>query len=263
VTDVNIQEQINRSVYHAPGVDQEYTSWTLTRAEVSTLLKYQHAFCGRDVLDLGVGTGRTAVYLAPLARQYEGIDYSPVMLDRIHRELPSVSAHLVDLADLSEFPSESFDFVFGSNNVLDAVSHEHRLSALAGLSRILRDEGVLVFSSHNREYCEALRGPRIARSRNPITQLSHVARWARRMRNHARVRALRTIESEFAILNDEGHDFACLHYYIDQRAQRRQLSQFGFRVIEVLDHEGRTVSEDEPTDTSPWLMYVAEKTRRA
>ena len=66
---MDLQDAVNRRVYHAAGVDLKYDSWDLNRCEVVTLLKYQPAFAGRDVLDLGVGPGRTAMYLTPLARR--------------------------------------------------------------------------------------------------------------------------------------------------------------------------------------------------
>lgn len=256
--DLDLQDGVNRRVYHAEGVDREYTSFNLDRAETLALLKYQTAFAGRDVLDLGIGTGRTAIYLAPLARKYEAIDYSPVMVGRVRILLPEVSVRLADFRDLSAFADASFDFVFGSNNVIDAVSQADRLRSLGELRRVLRSDGMLMFSSHNRQYREAQRGPRIAFSKNPVTQAAYVVQWARQMINHARVRQLRRSEQDYALLNDRGHDYACLHYYIDQATQRRQLASLGFRVIDVFDCEGRTLGDTEPASASAWLIYVAK-----
>jgi len=115
------------------------------------------------------------------------------------------------------------------------------------------------FTSHNREYRHAQRPPKLNHSRNPVTQALHVASWARQVVNHARVGRLRRIEPEYALLNDSGHEFACLHYYIDQDTQRRQLANSGFQVVDVLDYEGRSLSPSDPTRESPWLMYVATR----
>jgi SAM-dependent methyltransferase len=252
-------DKVNRRVYHAKDVDRAYRSRTLTRMEALTLLKYQSAFAGRDVLDLGVGTGRTSIYLAPLAQRYEGIDYSPVMIQRIQSNFPTISVRLADIRDLSAFGHECFDFVFGSANIVDDVSPEDRSHVFDELHRVLRDDGVVIFSSHNREYRHALRGPTLAFSRNPITQLKNLAAWTRSLLNNARFRRLYQFEEEFALLCDEAHYYACLHYYIDQSTQRRQLARFGFRVVDVLDHHGRSVTEVDPTCESPWLMYVARR----
>lgn len=253
------QDEVNRRVYHAPGVDRSYASWTLTRAEAATLLKYQSAFASRDVLDLGVGTGRTSIYLAPLAKRYEGIDYSPVMVERMRSSLPGISVRLGDLRTLAPFHDGSFDFVFGPNNVLDAVSHDDRLRALAEAHRVLRPGGLFIFSSHHRQYSKALSGPRVHWSRNPARLAMHVRQWIVQVFNHMRIGRLRRLEEEFALLNDEGHDYACLHYYIDQRHQRQQLMDAGFTVVDVLDCDGQSLSEAEPATDSPWLMYVAKR----
>ena len=92
-------------------------------------------------------------------------------------------------------PCHDFDFLFGSNNVLDAVSHEDRLRALAEFRRVLRPGGMLVFSSHNRQYRHAWRGPTLGVSRNPVTQAMNVVRWLRELRNHLRIRDLRKREA--------------------------------------------------------------------
>jgi SAM-dependent methyltransferase len=257
-THVEAQDEVNKRVYHAKGVERAYTSFELDRAEVLALLKYQSAFAGRDVLDLGVGTGRTTIYLAPLARRYEAIDYSPIMVDRMRARLPKISVRLSDFRDLSAFADNSFDFVFGSNNVLDAVSHEDRKRAFLELHRVLRPDGVLMFSSHNREYRRAINGPRITFSKNPVTQGVNLVRWARQLVNHARLARLRRFEADFALLNDEGHDYACLHYYIDQSKQREQLRTVGFRVIDVFDREGNLLPDRQLVGESPWLIYVAK-----
>jgi SAM-dependent methyltransferase len=254
------QDEINRRVYHAPDVIRSYTSWTLTRAEAVALLKYQTAFAGRDVLDLGVGTGRTAIYLAPLARRYEAIDYSPAMVEQMRSNFPRISVRLGDIRDLSMFEDASFDFVFGPNNVLDAVSHEDRLGALAEIRRVLRPGGVVIFSSHHRLHNRALSGPRLHRSRNPITQARNLVQWIVQLSNHRRIAGLRRIEADYALLNDEGHDYACLHYYIDQRHQRDQLKSVGLSPIDVLDAAGQSMTETDEAAESPWLTFVANRT---
>src|ERR1700681_556947 len=90
------QDAVNRAVYHSPGVHRYYLSKILTPPETACLLKYQPHISGRDVLDIGVGAGRTARYLAPLARHYEAVDYSPVMVGYVKKTMLEVSVRQAD-----------------------------------------------------------------------------------------------------------------------------------------------------------------------
>src|SRR6185295_15848963 len=126
----NRQDEINRAVYYSPRVYRSYLADCLTAAESICLSKYQSYIQHKDVLDIGVGAGRTSRYLAPLARRYEAVDYSPVMVSYMKEAMPEVSVHQADFRDLGIFEDRSFDFVFATDNVIDALAHEDRLRAL-------------------------------------------------------------------------------------------------------------------------------------
>lgn len=260
-TTTSSQDAVNARVYQRAGVERIYRARTLMRFEAVALLKYQPAFAQKDVLDIGVGTGRTSIYLAPLARHYEAVDYSPVMVRSMRAAFPEVSVHLADMRDLSYFKDASFDFVFAPNNVIDAVGHDDRLRVLCEVHRVLRPEGMLMFSSHNRQYEDALGGPKLELSRNPIHEMVLVADWLQQMANHRRVRRLRAFETDYALLNDEGHGYACLHYYIGQTQQREQLAAQGYEVLEVFDSEGVSLALDAAAIRSAQLMYVTRRSK--
>lgn len=253
------QDTVNARVYHHVGVEGKYRARTLMRFEATALLKYQPEFARKDVLDIGVGTGRTSLYLAPLARRYEAIDSSPVMVDCMHATMPEISVRLADMRDLSDFRDASFDFVFAPDNVIDAVGHDDRLRVLREFHRVMRTAGMLMMSSHNRDYADALGGPKLEHSLNPIHQLVLGFDWLQQLANHRRVKPLRAFTAEYALLNDEGHGYACLHYYISQGEQRRQLAAHRFDVLDVFDYDGRPLSIDAPAINSAQLMYVARR----
>jgi SAM-dependent methyltransferase len=227
--------------------------------EMLTLLRYHHDFVGRDVLDVGVGTGRTSAYLAPVARRYEAIDYSPVMVEYMRSRHPEVSVHRTDMRDLSEFAAGSFDAVFAPFNVIDAVSHADRIRTLNEMRRVLHPNGLLVFSSHNRAGRGAGYAPRLATSRNPVAQLRFARRWLKQLANHARIGGMRQFNPDYALLNDWGHDFACLHYYIDRDRQNKQLADAGFELIDVFDTDGSRLHDGDEGSRSSSLMYVARR----
>ena len=258
-TSADVSVSVNKPVYASHSSLGEYTYYTLTRMETMTFLKYQPMIAGRDVLDIGVGGGRTTVYLAPLAGRYEGVDFSPVMVEHMRSSMPDISVRQADMRDLGVFPDESFDFIFASDNVLDDVAHEGRLQTLAEFHRVLRSGGILAFASHNRMFEQAGSGPQLSLVRNPITQINKISLWLLQLSNHAKIGKMRVVTDEYAIYNDVGHDFSCLHYYIAQSAQRRQLTANRFSVVEVLDGFGRPLSAADAAEESPSLMYIARK----
>jgi SAM-dependent methyltransferase len=253
------QDEVNRAVYHSPGVHRHYLSNILTPPETACLLKYQPHISGRDVLDIGVGAGRTARYLAPLARRYEAVDYSPVMIGYVKQVMPEISVRQADFRDLGAFENLSFDFVFATDNVIDALSHEDRLRALHEASRVLRHAGILAFSSHNIHYKNAFSGPQLGWSSNPVRFAANCVKYAISWRNHLRVAPLRRTTEEYALLNDPGHFYACLHYYAARSKVNSQLAYVGMRLIEAFDVEGRVAPGPQDDSNTPSLLYVAER----
>ncbi|HVU53245.1 MAG TPA: class I SAM-dependent methyltransferase [Polyangia bacterium] len=253
------QNVFNGAFYQSETVLRSDPQEGLDAQEIVTLLKYQAHVVGRDVLDIGVGSGRTARVLAVLARCYVAIDYSPLVVAEARKTMPHLEVHLEDMRDLARWEDGTLDFVFGPNNVLDAVSHEDRLKTLGEARRVLRDGGLLVFTSHNRCYFAAEAGPRLRVSRNPVTFVYQLVRYLRSVRLHRRMKPMRRFEEEYAVLDDCGPDHALLHYFIDRTAQERQLESAGFELVEVLDKQGGTVARGEMSPESSCLMYVARK----
>lgn len=251
----------NRAVYLKRSTVLEYLETRLDTKEAMALLKYQSSFCDKAVLDLGIGAGRTSRFLAPLAKRYIGIDYSPTMVEHVRGALPEIDVRLGDMRDLSEFPNRSFDFVLASNNVISAVSHPDRLQVLREVARVLRTGGIFVFSAHNRAYSMAGRPPRMALSRNPVSQLRNALVWANSLMHYGRLRREHRVEQEYSLFSDVGHEYSLLHYCIDRPTQARQLNDHGFELLDTFNVGGERLKDWYPPDTSFCLLYVARLTR--
>ena len=105
---------------------------------------------GMDVLDLGVGAGRTTRALQGLAGRYVGVDYAERMIDRCRVLFPDADFRVGDAADLSAFVDGSFDAVVFAFNGIDTLHpDESRRRCLRECHRVLRDGGVLILSRHN------------------------------------------------------------------------------------------------------------------
>jgi SAM-dependent methyltransferase len=102
-----------------------------------------------DVLDLGVGGGRTTGLLGPRARSYVGVDLSPQMIALTRRRFPATDLREGDAVDLAGLADAAFDLVVFSYNGLDALDHARRAAALASMARVTRPDGRVLFSSLN------------------------------------------------------------------------------------------------------------------
>lgn len=105
---------------------------------------------GMTVLDIGIGGGRTSPYLAKNASRYVGIDYASKMIQICREKYPQWEYLQCSATDLSPFQNGSFDVVVIAFNMLDDLyPHESRWRCLQECQRVLREDGLFIFSSHN------------------------------------------------------------------------------------------------------------------
>jgi ubiquinone/menaquinone biosynthesis C-methylase UbiE len=143
------EQSSNLRAYGNPKVASYYAELNyLTPCE--KLLFQSYIKPGMNILDLGVGGGRTTAYLSRIASRYIGIDYSGAMVQACKNKFPYQDFRLADASDLSLFEDESFDAVVFSFNGIDSViPYEKRSRCLRECWRVLRPEGVFIFSAHN------------------------------------------------------------------------------------------------------------------
>lgn len=254
------QEAINGRLYRNADLVRVYAQTKLFPPEATALVRYRDDIQDRRVLDLGCGAGRLAVYLRPHTDEYVGSDVSPHMVAhcrRVFEEFPFVQA---DMRSLTPFGSGSFDTVFAVSNLFDAVSHEDRLRVLAEVRRVLAPQGLLIFSSHNREYIHAGAAPRLEFHRNPLTQLRLFIDHLQARANHRRIKPLHRFESDYALLNDSGNNYCSLHYYVSRDVQAEQLAGAGFKLLDSLDELGRTLDPAKMDRADQSIFYVARRT---
>ena len=116
-----------------------------------------NALPGRDVLEMGVGTG-LALPRYRADKRVTGIDLSAERLERAHRRVARLGLdavaglHEMD-AEATSFPDASFDIAVAMF-VASVVPHPRRL--LAEMRRLVRPGGHLLFVNH----FAAERGPR-------------------------------------------------------------------------------------------------------
>ncbi|MGO9088652.1 MAG: class I SAM-dependent methyltransferase [Candidatus Sulfotelmatobacter sp.] len=146
---INASSARNRQIYDATEVAAHYAALNyLTPCE--RLLFETYIKPGSAVLDLGVGGGRTTPYLASRSSRYVGVDYAPAMVKVCQERFPGLEFVVADASDLHVFPDSSFDaVVFAFNGIDYALPDESRHACIEHIHRVLKNDGVVVFSSHN------------------------------------------------------------------------------------------------------------------
>lgn len=114
-----------------------------------------------------------------------------------------------------------------------------------------------MFSSHNRNYVR--RGllpwqPPFKPGRVMLTKSRHALSWSS---NWRRLRKEQVETLDYALVNDEAHDYALLTYYITPDAQVRQLEQVGFTDVRIYDQSGVEIVS--ASTESIWLYYASRR----
>jgi ubiquinone/menaquinone biosynthesis C-methylase UbiE len=267
----------NLAVYNAPEVTEHYAALNyLSECEKKLFDTYIRP--GADILDLGVGGGRTTSYLKAMVRHYVGVDYAPEMIEICRAKYPSVDFRTADASDLSIFPDGSFDAVVFSFNGIDyIVPDAGRQRCLQGCHRVLRKGGTLLFSSHNpraifvrplwnqqrvRAFAEKL----VGRESFLLTPLTMVATGAKATLTvmRASVASIRRVVTRVprkmfwkgkGWMWEPSHGGLTLHYAIPSHVIN-EVEGHGFSLLQVLGDDYPRPSRQYITD---WYYYVFAK----
>ena len=270
----------NREIYNQPDVAAHYAELSyLTDCERHLFDRYIRP--GAAVLDLGVGGGRTTPYLSGQASRYVAVDYAPEMIQACRRKFPSLEFLVTEASNLAAFDTCSFDAVVCAFNGLDyVIPDKSRLQCFGELHRVLRPEGVFVFSSHN---------PRSIFMR-PVWNRAHVRKIAETFKNfpgaaqaaylllsvpvggRALFRAVWASAGRIfrrvltrAFREGEGYMFDSAHgglltHYSTPACTIAELQEHGFRPLQIL-------GDDYPRGSGPlttdWYYYVFSKSKPA
>jgi hypothetical protein len=124
---------------------------------------------------------------------------------------------------------------------------------------VSRPGGLFYMSAHNRHYLPRMHGPARFTFRMPRTSPRTWSRCRLRIRTHLRLRRLQRVESDYALVNDNAHNYALQHHYVTPQAQVRQIEAHGFETLEVLDLDCRTLGPEERAEGHVFVHYVARR----
>lgn len=103
---------------------------------------------GKDILDVGCGTGYGSNLLAETAKSVTAVDLSAtgiaIARDTYHK--PNLTYKVMDASDLSSFKDKTFDLVYSSQCIEHVVEYERFMSEVV---RVLKDDGIFIVTTPN------------------------------------------------------------------------------------------------------------------
>ena len=107
------------------------------------------------VLDFGCGCGRTARHWRQLGLDLHGCDYNPELVAWCRDNLPFMDAAVNGPEPPSPYPADTFDVVYAIS-VLTHLTESSQLGWLEDWRRILRPDGLLLFTTHGDSHSHKL-----------------------------------------------------------------------------------------------------------
>jgi len=207
------------------------------------------------MLDLGVGTGRTTNYFAPLFEKYIGVDFSEAMINSCRRRYvrqPNSRFEICDVLDMPDF-GMNFDFIFFSFQGIDCLSSDQeRIQLIGKVKTLLKPGGIFAFSSHSTAGLEKLYSFQMPR-RNPFRIITEFLRYRKIRRMNGSIDQY--LDKDFVRLYDGGENFLIQVGYIKPSSQLLQLQDAGFKRISVMDRSGNYITVSKIDQCRETVLY--------
>lgn len=215
-----------------------------------------------DVLDLGVGAGRTTRYLAG-AGSYLGVDYSTTMVEACRRAFPGLRFVVGDARHLDFVDDASADLVLFSYNGIDHADAAGRRRILSEMKRVLRPGGLMIFSSHNTAHLPEIVRRFTFRPGATLRETLRSLKWSAVFLAKNPLLRLRLPIAEGRV-HDGTHSFASSPiYYIRPDRMAARLRDLQMTEISCAGNESGDFLQDGdpriPTLDSAWVYYVCRK----
>ena len=256
-------DEQNQKTYAARQIVRHYAALSaLQPAEQAIFDQLRDRLPAMQMLDIGVGGGRTTGHFAPIVSSYIGIDTSAEMIAACRLRFPDQAFETGDARAMSQFADNSFDLILFSFNGIDYVSHADRLRILQEVRRVGKPGGYFCFSSHNLQAMERVLDWRNQLSFNPLTTYSNLVMLLllRGLNPTLSLKQLKT--SAHTVIRDESHNFRLQTYYVRPEDQLRQLAA-DFEQIQIyawksdLEITGLNTPAASPdASTHLWLYYL-------
>jgi ubiquinone/menaquinone biosynthesis C-methylase UbiE len=247
----------NLKAYNSSGIVKWYEELSgIDPAEKKVLERWKGLFSDAELLDIGIGGGRTTAWLSKICKKYTGIDYSEKFAALCKTKFPGAEIGHMDARDLGSFANENFNVVNFSYNGIDYVNAPDREKILKEIYRVLKKGGLFFFSTHNLNHAAFNKAPWLNKTDSLILNIKTFIRLLPYLYRKRKNKKLEIINSDYAIINDHAHAYALLTFYTSPLFLRDQLSYAGFQNISLLDKSGEEVSD---TRLDEWIFVTCTK----
>lgn len=209
-----------------------------------------------NVLDIGIGGGRTTAYLLDKCTSYTGIDYSKGFAELVGQKYPGADIRYMDARNLEAFENNSFDLVNFSFNGMDYTDLDGRKKILAEIYRVLKPGGIFFFSTHNKSH-HTFNKPAWSNPANSFfVNLKTFIKLLPHLPTHYKHKKNEHIQTDYAIINDSAHNYRLLTFYTTPAFLRGQLTGYGFANAVFYTLAGEVKTDEELDD---WIFVTAGK----
>jgi SAM-dependent methyltransferase len=215
----------------------------------------------KKILDIGVGSGRTIPYFSEISNDYIGIDYSPEMVNFCKKKFPLINILRCDARDMKDFADEYFDAIMFPFNGIDYVIHNDRIKIFAEIFRTLKENGLFIFSTHNRKAFKRERHLPVNLLKPQVNYLlipKRIISFILGSINHYKNRQHEIFTDDYSLINDLCNTFSVLTYFVESiDVQIKQLRAIGFNnEIKAFNMYGEVVESD---NESEWIYFLVRK----
>ena len=218
--------------------------------------KFAEKISGKKVLDIGIGGGRTTDYFSKIKCDYTGVDYIADFSKLVSEKYKNLSIKQCDARNMKMFSDNTFDFILFSFNGIDNMDDEGRIAIFKEIARVLKPDGVFMFSTHNKDYKYFNKMPWHEKWSFKLNFIKLCLVVLKSYPRHLKMKKHEFHTSDYSIINDTAHEFNVLTYYISILKQKEQLQSIGFKNTITFDAAGK---ECESNTNDSWMYYISYK----
>jgi ubiquinone/menaquinone biosynthesis C-methylase UbiE len=268
-----------KNIYNHVKISKDYARRDyLDKAETQIIKELKEVLPKFNMLDMGVGAGRTTRYFLPLANSYIGADYAPNMIAECKKKFKNKKIfEVLDVRNMGKFSDNMFDFILFSYNGIDSFGLEDRETALMEIKRVLRNGGYFSFSTHNINWdglYDLFTFKNMSRrlikkagnKKNPFSEFViffksvyinlrlNFKNKSINIKNH--IEDLRKVG--YGSLIDNSLNGKASIFYTSYKSQIQQLKKFGFKDIAAYSVNGIKTEEESELNKGGWIYYLCK-----